>query len=68
VDTRTIKGDADANAIKLALERFWKNSDIKVSLVDYDVLNAVLTDYDDNGYKVRLINQIADEIREKGGY
>ena len=64
IDTRTVNGNAQAHAdaVKKTLQDFWKQTDIKITLVNYDVLNKVLTDYDNNGYRMRLINQIADTV------
>ena len=70
IDTRDVNGDAQAyaDAVQSALQAFWKGSDVKVILVDYDVLNTVLVDYDLDGHITRLVKKIANEVRVKGKY
>ena len=56
IDARDVNGDAQAyaDAVQFTLQGFWKDADVKVTLVDYNVLNSVLTDFDPCGDRARV--------------
>ena len=70
IDSRKINGDvkAYAAAVKSALEDFWRNDQVKVSVVDYDVLHAALADNEEYENRILLINAIAEKVLNDGNF